>query len=96
MKLKHSLILLAALTTISCAHDPMRFTKPLDATPQDYEAARQACGGDKKGGGYFLFGPLILLAPVVLAVEAVKASNRSNVQTCMEAKGFKCIENCSN
>jgi hypothetical protein len=72
----------------------MRFNLAPGTNQEDYNNARLECG-DSGGGGYFLFGPLIILAPVVAVVEGIKASKRHKIQDCLEAKGFKCIENCA-
>ena len=81
-----------------CAHSQARFSVPPGTNQADFVTAMKACGGDYKQGGYFLFGPLILLAPAVAVVEVVRYNKRQNrmreVQQCMEAKGYKCIDNC--
>lgn len=77
-----------------CAHEPMKFRLAAGTNQNDYQEALKECGGDSKQGGYFLFGPLILVAPAVAVIEGVKANKRADVQNCMEAKGFKCVENC--
>ena len=78
-----------------CAHSPMQFQLAPGTNQDDYERAVKECGGDTKQGGYFLFGPLIILAPAVAIIEGVKHNQRANIQNCMEAKGFKCIANCA-
>jgi hypothetical protein len=77
-----------------CAHSPMQFQLAPGTNQVDYQTALKECGGDSKQGGYFLFGPLILLAPAVAVIEGVKHHKRAEVQNCMEAQGFKCISNC--
>jgi hypothetical protein len=72
----------------------MQFQLAPGTNQEDYRRVLKECGGDAKQGGYFLFGPLILLAPVVAVVEGVKYNQRGGIQKCMEAKGFKCIANC--
>jgi len=82
------------LLMFGCASAPMRFQLPPGTTQDEFMQARKECG-DSGSGGYFLFGPLILLAPVFAMIEGVKYSNKVDVQDCMESKGFKCIENCA-
>jgi len=72
----------------------MQFRLAPGTNQDDYRTALKECGVDSTQGGYFLFGPLIILAPVVAIIEGVKYSQRGGVQRCMEAKGFKCMENC--
>jgi hypothetical protein len=72
----------------------MRFNLAPGSTQDDYNKARIECG-DSPSGGYFLFGPLIILAPVVAAVESVKFAKRHELQDCLEGKGYRCIENCA-
>jgi hypothetical protein len=79
---------------LGCAHDPMKFKANPGLTNDDYAAARIECGGAEKSGGYFAFGPAIILLPVMAVVEGYRYSKRGSVLTCMEARGFKCIENC--
>jgi hypothetical protein len=88
--------LLFALVFLSgCAHNQMQFrlVGPT-ATQADYDQARIECGGDTPSGGYFLFGPLFILAPVIAVIESVKLAKRHGLQDCLEGKGFKCVENC--
>lgn len=88
-------MMILTFQVLGCAHDPMKFqTNGPGLTNSDYQAARVACRGDVKSDGYFLFGPLFILAPVVAAIEGYKYSKRGTIQKCMEARGFKCIENC--
>ncbi len=60
---------------------------------RNFDQAKVDCG-DTGSGGYFLFGPLIILAPVVAVIESIKFAGRHKIQDCLEAKGFKCVENC--
>ncbi|NDY71451.1 hypothetical protein DO021_02965 [Desulfobacter hydrogenophilus] len=92
--MKYIAFFLSVLFITGCAHAPMQFQLAQGTNQNDYRAALNECGGDKKQSNYFLFGPLILVAPAVAVVEGVKAGQRNNVQTCMEDKGFRCIENC--
>lgn len=92
--MKATIILMACILLFGCAHSPMKFQLAPGTNQNDYKEALKQCGVEDKQGGYFLFGPLILLAPAVAIIEGVKANQRSNVQKCMEEKGFKCAENC--
>lgn len=91
--MKTIVISMVCIMMFSCAHSPMQFRLAPGTNQDDYRASLSECGGDG-GSGYFLFGPLIILAPVVAVVEAVKYHNKNTVRSCMEAKGFKCIANC--
>jgi hypothetical protein len=91
---KISILLLSIILMMGCAHNQMRFNLAPGSTEDDYNKARIECG-DSPSGGYFLFGPLIILVPVVAVVESIKFSKRHGIQDCLEAKGFKCIENCA-
>mgnify|MGYP001619458841 CR=1 FL=1 len=88
------IILISAVVCFGCSHSPMRFQLAPGTSQADYQTAVQECGGDAQQGGYFLFGPLIILAPVVAIVEGAKYNQRAGIMKCMEAKGFKCIQNC--
>ena len=87
-------VIIAFLIINGCAHSPMKFQLATGTNQNDYQSAVKDCGGGDADGGYFLFGPLILLAPAVGIIEGVKSHNRGKLQDCMEARGFKCIENC--
>jgi hypothetical protein len=94
MKKRSIFTVLFVLFIAGCAHTPMKFQLAAGTNQNNYQAALKECGGDTKQGGYSLFGPLILVAPAVAVIEGVKSNQRSNIQKCMEGKGFKCIENC--
>ena len=87
------IVLIAFLS--GCAHGPMQFRSAgYKKTQADYERARIECGGDSDQGNYFLFGPLFILAPVFAVIESINFAERHRIQDCLEAKGFKCINNC--
>lgn len=88
-------ILISCLVTFGCAHSQMRFNIAPGSTQDDFTKARMECGDDSGGGGGFIFGPLIIVAPVIAVIESVKFAKRHGLQDCLEAKGFKCIENCA-
>ena len=91
--MKLLVILISFLVTFGCAHNQMQYAIPPGSTQDDFNKARIECG-DSKSGGYFLFGPLIILAPAVAVIESVKFAKRHGLQDCLEGKGFRCIENC--
>jgi hypothetical protein len=92
--MKTIVVLIVCIMMFGCAHSPMQFRLAPGTNQVDYQTALQECGGDGKQGGYFLFGPMIIIAPVVAVVEGVKYHKRGVLQKCMEAKGFKCTANC--
>ncbi len=92
--MKTIFILMVYIMMFGCAHSPMQFQLAPGTNQGDYQTALKECGVEDKQVGYFLFGPLIILAPVVAIIEGVKYNQRCGVQKCMEAKGFKCIANC--
>ncbi len=92
--MKTMVILIVCIMMIGCAHSPMQFQLAPGTNQSNYQTALKECGGDTTSGGYFLFGPLIILAPVVAIVEGVKYNQRGGIKNCMEAKGFKCVANC--
>lgn len=92
--MKTIIVLMVCIIMFGCAHTPMKFQLATGANQNDYNDALKQCGVDDKQGGYFLFGPLIIIAPAVAIIEGVKYKQRDNVQKCMEGKGFKCIDNC--
>ena len=94
--MKIIIVLIVCTMMFGCAHSPMKFQLAPGTNQADFQTAKQECGGDSNQGSYFLFGPLIILAPVVAVVEGVKYQKRGEFQKCMEAKGFKCLENCPN
>ena len=92
--MKKYLLLLALVFLTGCAHNQMQFRLAQGTTQDDYSRAKIECG-DTSSGGYFLFGPLFILAPVIAVIESVKFAKRHGLQDCLEEKGFQCIENCA-
>ena len=96
MKIYYSLfvfLITSVLIINGCAHAPMQFQLAAGTNQADYQSSVKLCGGDNNQG-HFLFGPLILVAPLVVAMEGINYHQKGEIQNCMEAKGFKCIENC--
>ena len=88
---KIMILLLTMSLLIGCA-GPMRFQIPEGKVQSDFEKDLLDCGGKlEPSGGYCLFGPLFLIAPVVGIIETVKHVKKENTRKCMEAKGYKSI-----
>lgn len=86
-------LIITFLLINGCAHAPMQFQLAAGTNQSDYQSAVKLCGGDNNQG-HFIFGPLILVAPLVVAMEGINYHQKGEMQNCMEAKGFKCVENC--
>jgi hypothetical protein len=90
-----SIIIIVCLFT-SCATQQMYIT-PSDKTLNDFQTAKAECeqsSGYSGGGGGFLFGPAIIIFPVVAIWNVVKRNQQSNFETCMVAKGYECQTGC--
>jgi hypothetical protein len=95
MKKIFSIIIIACLIT-SCATQ-QRYITPSDKTLNDFQMAKAECeqsSGYSGGGGGFIFGPAIIVFPVVAIWNVVKRNQQSNFETCMVAKGYECQTGC--
>ncbi|MEN6621543.1 MAG: hypothetical protein ABFD50_08360 [Smithella sp.] len=91
--MKKIIALMAFMMLFGCAHNPVKYQLAPGSNQDNFKESFKSCGGSENDG-YFLFGPLIILAPVVAVVESVKHHKRHKIQDCMEEKGYKCLENC--
>jgi len=95
MKKFFSIIIIVCLIT-SCATQ-QRYITPSDKTLNDFQIAKAECeqsSGYSGGGGGFIFGPAIIVFPVVAIWNVVKRNQQSNFETCMVAKGYECQTGC--
>ena len=94
MKKIISIIIVVCLIT-SCASQQMYIT-PADKTLNDFNAASAECSQSSgySGGGGFLFGPAIIIFPIIIIWNIVRRNQQSNFETCMIAKGYECQTGC--
>lgn len=85
------------LLVYGCASGPMKYKPEVYKTQADYSQAVTECKDVVKPreGGFFMFGPAILVLPISAVIAAVDANDRDNFQKCMEERGYTCIDNCA-
>lgn len=93
--MKKIALVIAFIFLFGCSRAGMKFNYAPGTNQNDFQTALKDCGEEKQEG-YFLFGPLIILAPVMGAIEGTRYYKKKGVQTCMEGKGYRCVENCPN
>ena len=86
------LVMLFLVMMIGCAHSRSVYQSQ-GKSEVDFEDQKVICGSDGSGG-YFLFGPAIIIFPVVGMLEGYKYYRRGAFQECMETAGWQCIEGC--
>ena len=93
--MKKYLFLIALVFFSGCAHNPMRYNLAPGTTQQDFNKAIIECGGSDQAEGGFIFGPAIIILPVIAVIESIRFAKKHKLQDCLEDKGFKCTENCA-
>ena len=87
-------IILIMGMTIGCATQ-QRYTIPSPKTQSDFLLDREECSKlSGYQGGHFLFGPLIIIFPVVIVLEIIKVNHQKDFQRCMIERGYKCADGC--
>lgn len=83
-----------ATTITGCATAPMQYALAPSKSQEDYRAAAAACTQANPQTEGFIFGPAILVLPVVAATAGHNYGQRKNFRRCMEAQGYRCLNNC--
>lgn len=95
MKKLFSIFLITCIT-IGCA-GKQQYNIPHSKTQSDFLLDREICVNQSGYlGGGFMFGPLIIIFPIFIVMEIIKANNQKDFQKCMIAKGYVCAEGCWN
>ena len=87
-----ALIFIILLMSTGCASKQIIFDRGLSQS--DFSVDDQFCGGDKLGGGSFAVGPILFVGAVVAIQEVAKHIQAVKYQSCMEERGWTCVENC--
>jgi hypothetical protein len=87
-------VILAMVMIMGCT-TTQRYKIPHQKTKADFLLDREECSG-RSGyrGGHFLFGPLIIIFPVMIVLAIIRANNQKTFEICMGEKGYPCVEGC--
>ena len=79
------IVILVLWLLLGCA---TRYTVPPDRVDR-HEYDREQCRLENPRGGTFLFGPIIIILPLFIAlVAASHAAQAAKIDACMVAKGY--------
>ena len=95
--MKKSCLLLLCLVFLVGCMPKQNYIIPTPKVRGDFLVDREFCeeSSGYRGGGW-IFGPVIIILPIVLIWWAVKRSEQKDFQKCMESMGYQCQDGCYN
>lgn len=90
-----TVILIIGMIT-GCA-TTQRYAIPADKDKVNFLVDKEDCAASSGySGGSFLIGPLIIIFPVVIVLELIKAKHQKVFERCMIERGYRCTDGCWN